>query len=59
MKPYQFFCYTAKYFRLCEKQSQQATEQRAKKIKAIKTILTDEINRVELRLKEKDTATYR
>lgn len=59
MKPYQFFCYTAKYFRLCEKQEQTPTEQRAAKIQSIKEVIANEINRVEQRLREKQTLTYK
>lgn len=59
MKPYQFFCYTAKFFRLSEKQEHQPTEQRARKIQSIKEVITSEINRVEKRLRERETLTYK
>lgn len=59
MKPYQFFCYTAKYFRLLERQEQNPTEQRAKKIQSIRDVINGEVNRVEQRLKDKQILTYK
>lgn len=59
MKPYQFFCYTAKYFRLLEKQEQAATEQRAKKIQSIREVITSEVARVERRILAKQTTLYK
>lgn len=59
MKPYQFFCYTAKYFRLLERQESTPTEQRAKKIQSIKQVIESEIDRVQKRLEEKQTTLYK
>lgn len=59
MKPYQFFCYTAKYFRLLDKQESQPTEQRAKKIQSIRQVIETEIDRIHKRLLDKQITLYK
>lgn len=57
MKPYQFFCYVAKYFRVLEAYEHNPTPQRAHKIETLRSTITKEINNVEDRIQQ--TAFHR
>lgn len=57
MKPYQFFCYVAKYFRVLEAYEHNPTPQRENKIQSLRSTITKEINNVEDRIQQ--TAFHR
>lgn len=57
MKPYQFFCYVAKYFKKLEQLEDKPTPERQAQVDRLRTAITDEINRVSTRLREKAERT--
>lgn len=57
MVPYKFFCYVAKYFKKLEQYEENPTEQRQNQVLRLRKAITDEISRVQLRLKEKAERT--
>lgn len=54
MKPYMFFCYTAKYFRKLGMYEVHPTPQRLQAINRLRKQIEDEINRVEERTRRRN-----
>lgn len=57
MKPYQFFCYVAKYFKKKQQYEANPTPERLAQMARLESKITEEVTRVQNKLEEKSYHT--